>query len=207
MLHQGTDAWRQARCGSVGASDAPRVVRRTQSGYSADRESLLWEKLTERLTNVPCEIPKTRAMDQGTAREPDARLLYSIIRAVEVEEVGLVPHPFVKGAHASPDGTVGTRGLIEVKCPELKAHGATLINETISKDHMVQMQWQLACTGRDWCDFISFNPDFPLAMQLWIRRVPRDATLMSDLEREITAFVRELEQKLDKLTKRYARAA
>jgi putative phage-type endonuclease len=208
MLQQRTDEWRQARCGSVGASDAPRVVRKIRSGgFSADRESLMWEKVVEHVTGVPFAITPSKPMLQGIEREPDARLMYSIIKSVEVEEAGLVPHPTVKGAHASPDGYVGTLGLVEIKCPELKAHGEVLINEVIGNDYMVQMQWQMACTGRHWCDFMSFNPDFPLRMQLWVKRVARDPPFIGELEREITAFVRELEQKVDKLSRRYARAA
>ena len=205
---QGTDEWRQARCGSVGASDAPRVVRRTKTGYSADRESLMAEKVLERLTNTPVEIFKTQAMLQGTAREPEARLLYQMVRGVEVEEAGLVTHPFVKGSHASPDGYVtGISGLIEIKSPLPAAHLNTLLTETISEPHIVQMQWQMACTGRSWCDFVSFNPDFPPAMQLWIKRVNQDAKFIGELEREIMTFVKELEQKVERLSRRYAMAA
>jgi hypothetical protein len=181
-------------------------VRRTKSGYSADRESLMANKILERLTNTPVEIYKTAAMLQGTAREPEARLLYSMVKGVEVEEVGLVPHPFVKGSHASPDGFVGV-GLIEIKCPLPAKHLDTLLNETISNDHMVQMQWQMACTRMPWCDYVSFNPDFPPHMQLWIKRVHRDAALNGELESAITAFIRELEAKVLKLSRRYAMAA
>jgi putative phage-type endonuclease len=207
MLQQ-TDEWRQARCGSVGASDAPRVVRRTKSGYSADRESLMAEKVLERLTNTPVEPYKSAAMLQGTEREPEARLTYELLRGVEVEQVGLVPHPLIKGAHASPDGYVtGISGLIEIKCPLPATHLDTLITETVSNDHIVQMQWQMACTGRQWCDFVSFNPDFPPAMQLWVKRVPRNPGFMTELEGEIRQFIRELEAKVAKLSQRYAMAA
>ena len=206
---QGTDEWRQARCGSVGASDAPRVVRRTKTGYSADRDSLMAEKVLERLTNTPVEIFKTQAMLQGTAREPEARLLYQMVRGVEVEEAGLVTHPTIKGSHASPDGYVARdgRGLIEIKAPLPAKHLDTLLTETISNDHVVQMQWQMACTDRMWCDYVSFNPDFPPAMQLWIKRVARDQSQIGELMREISQFIRELEQKVERLSRRYAMAA
>jgi len=207
MLQQGTDEWRQARCGSIGASDAPRVVRRIKNGYSADRESVMAEKVLERLTNVPFQIYKTAAMLQGTAREPDARMTYELVKGAEVDEVGLIPHPLIQGAHASPDGYVAMQGLIEIKCPEPGKHLDTLLNETISNDHLVQMQWQMACTGRHWCDYVSFNPDFPPKMQLWVKRVPRDAAFIGELEREIRTFIRELEQKVDRLSRRYAAAA
>jgi predicted phage-related endonuclease len=208
MLQQGTEEWRLARCGSIGASDAPSVVRRTKSGYSADRDSLMANKVLERLTGVPVEIPKTFAMQQGTAREPDARMLYELLRGVEVEEVGLVPHPFVKGSHASPDGLVaGISGLIEIKCPMPAKHLDTLITETISNDHLTQMAWQLACTGRSWCDYVSYSSDFPPAMQLWIKRVHRDNARIAELEREISQFIREVDRKVEQLSRRYAVAA
>jgi predicted phage-related endonuclease len=207
-LQQGSDAWRQARCGSVGASDAAKVVRKIQSGgFSADRKSLMADKVLERLTGVPVEIPKTFAMQQGTAREPMGRLTYSIVRGVEVEEVGLVPHRRIKGSHASPDGFVGEQGLIEIKCPLPAQHLDTLLNQTISNDHIVQMMWQLACTGREWCDFVSFNSDFPTGMHFWVKRVPRDDALIRELEREIAAFIKEMEAKLDRLRRSYAETA
>jgi predicted phage-related endonuclease len=205
---QGTDEWRQARCGSVGASDAPRVVRRIKSGgFSADRESLMAEKVLERLTDTPVEIYKSAAMLQGTAREPDARMTYSVVKGVEVEEVALVPHPSIKGTHCSPDGLIGLDGLVEVKCPQPAAHLDLLLNGQISSDYCVQMAWQMACTGRKWCDFVSFNSDFPGPMQMWIKRVHRDQTLIAELEREIATFIKEVDRKVTELSRRYAMAA
>jgi putative phage-type endonuclease len=213
MLQQGTDEWRQARCGSIGASDAPSVVRRTKTGYSADRESLMANKVLERITNTPVDIYKTAAMLQGTAREPEARLLYQMVKGVEVEEVGLITHPRIDGTHASPDGFVlvpgGTAiaGLIEIKCPMPAKHLDTLLNETISNDHIIQMQWQMACTSHSWCDYVSFSPDFPPHMQMWIKRVPRDSHFIVELEREITTFIKDLDARVLKLSRRYAMAA
>ena len=211
---QGSDEWRQARCGSVGASDAPRVVRRIKSGgYSADRDSLMAEKVLERLTDTPFEKYKSAAMLRGTEREPEARMLYELLRGVEVMQVALYPHLVIKGAHASPDGLVlkpgatEAQGLVEIKCPEPAAHLDTLLTETISNDYTVQMQWQMAVTGLPWCDYVSFNPNFPPHMQIWVKRVHRDAKLIAELEREIRKFVKELEEKVDRLSRRYAVAA
>jgi putative phage-type endonuclease len=213
MLQQGTDEWRQARCGSVGASDAPSVVRRTKTGYSADRESLMANKVLERITGAPVDIPKSFAMAQGTAREPDARLLYQMVKGVEVMEIGLIQHPRIEGTHASPDGFVlvpgGTAiaGLIEIKCPLPAKHLDTLLNETISNDHIVQMQWQMACTSHSWCDYVSFNPDFPPAMQMWVKRIHRDNARIAELEREVVQFVREIDRRVEELSRRYPLAA
>lgn len=207
MLQPGTSEWMALRCGSVGASDAPRVVRRMKSGgYSADRESLLAEKVLERLTGVATDRVKTAAMLMGLEREPVARLTYALIRGVEVAEVDPMPHPSIVGAHASPDGLVG-KGLIEIKCPQPAAHLNTLISEAVSEDYLVQMQWQMAVTGRAWCDYASFNPDFPPEMRLWVRRIPRDPKRIAELEREIKGFIKEIELRLDRLSSRYQKAA
>lgn len=211
---QGSDEWRQARCGSIGASDAPRVMRRIKSGgYSADRDSLMAEKVLERLTDTPFEKYKTAAMLRGIEREADARMLYELLRGVEVMQVALFPHLSIKGSHASPDGLVlqpgGTeaRGLLEVKCPEPPAHLDTLLNEQISNDYRIQMMWQMACTGLPWVDYLSFNPDFPPHMAVWIRRVHRDAALIAELEREISTFIKEVDRKVAELSRRYPLAA
>jgi len=209
---QGSDEWRQARCGSIGASDVPRVVRKINSGkaYSADRASLMAEKLIERTTGKPYEKYKSAAMLQGTAREPEARLMYAILKGLgldEIEQIGLVVHPKIAGAHASPDGLVGDKGLVEIKCPEPAAHLDTLDHETVSQDYYAQMSWQLGCTGRQWCDYCSYNPDYPTAMSIWIKRVNRDESYIRELEREVERFIRELEAKIERLTQRYGRLA
>jgi putative phage-type endonuclease len=205
---QGSEEWRQARCGSIGASDAPSVVRRIKSGgFSADRESLLAAKVLERITNTPVEPYRSAAMLQGTAREPEARMTYALVKGVEVEEIALVPHPFIKGAHCSPDGLVGNDGLLEVKCPQPPAHLDLLLNGQISNDYTVQMQWQMACARMPWCDYVSYNPDFPPHMQLWIKRVHRDAALNGELEIEITKFIKEIDRKVAELSRRYQAAA
>jgi putative phage-type endonuclease len=209
VLKQGTDEWRQARCGSIGSSDAPRVVRKLKSGdFSADREQLLAEKLIERMTGTPFAGFKSAAMAQGVEREPLARMTYELVRGVSVEEIGLVTHPKIEGAHSSPDGYVGEKGGIEIKCPLPAAHLDMLLSEKIPGDYAVQMQWLMACSGRAWVDFVSFNPDFPAPMQMWVKRVPRDPVMIADLESAVRVFIVELESRIGRLTRRYlARAA
>jgi putative phage-type endonuclease len=200
---QGTDEWKLARVGSVGASDAPKIVRKTKSGYSADRDTLLLSKMLERLTGQPVSIYQTPAMTRGLELEPEARRVYQIVHGHDdVEEVGIVVHPRIKGSHASPDGLVGEHGLVEIKCPGAPAHLDMVEGDRISNDHLVQCMWQMSCTGRKWCDLVSFNPDFPLKLQLYVKRVPRDQSHIAELEREVGKFVDELEAKLDKLKRR-----
>jgi hypothetical protein len=200
------DAFRQARCGSIGASDVPDIVRRTKTGYSATRANLMALKVLERLTGVAVPTYQSKAMADGLAKEPLARAAYAFLHEVAIERApppGLIPHPLIAGAHASPDGLVGSLGLIEVKCPEHAGHLDTLLSETIEKDYRVQIQWQLACTGRQWCDYVSWHPDFPASMQFWEQRVERDPDFISELEGEVRTFLAELERKVAELRKRY----
>lgn len=193
----------QARCGSIGASDVPRIVRRTKTGVSADRSNLLALKAIERLTGRAVETYQSQAMLNGIEREPEALATYALMTNVMVEPVDPIPHPELPGTHASPDGLVGERGLVEVKCPQPAGHLATLITEQIDGDYQVQMQWQMACTGRDWCDFVSYCPPFPSAMQLFVKRVPRAPERILELEADVALFLVELDQKVDWLRERY----
>jgi hypothetical protein len=203
-LIQGSPEWHAARCGSVGSSEIPDMVRKIKSGgVSATRASLMARKFCERISGRPIVGFQSRAMLDGQVREAEARATYAILHDATIVRIGLVRHPLIKGAHASPDGLIGDLGLIEVKCPEHAAHLAMLESETIDKDYRIQMAWQLACTGRHWCDFVSYHPDFPGPMQLFEQRVERDPLLMGELEGEMSIFLKELEMKVAALSDRY----
>lgn len=198
--------FRQARAGSIGASDVPDLVRRTNSGWSATRAKLMALKVLELMTGFALPTYQSKAMADGIEKQPLATAAYAFVYDVTVEQPrapGLVPHPLIHGAHASPDGLVGARGLVEVKCPEHAAHLDTLLSEKITRDYRVQIQWQLACTGRDWCDYVSWHPDFPAPMQLWVQRVERDPLMMDELERDVRAFIAEAQAKVAELKRRY----
>ena len=133
--------------------------------------------------------------------------LDAVRRDVDVLEVGFLDHPEIPSAGASPDRLVGLEGLIECKCPNTGTHIDTLLSETVPQKYMLQMQFQMAVTGRDWCDFVSFDPRLPEEMSLFVARVPRDVSLILEIESEVTTFLRELDAKVARLTERYARAA
>src|SRR5690606_27016310 len=115
------------------------------------------------------------------------------LRNVEVRQVGLVLHPTIDMACASPDGLVGDDGLVEIKCPNTATHIQTLPDEAIDGKYIKQMQFQMACTGRLWCDYVSFDPRLPAEMQLFIARVERDPKMIAELEAETRAFLAELD--------------
>lgn len=207
QFSQGTDEWRAARCGSLGASQIADALARTKTGYGASRANLMSVLLVERLTGVPTETFVNDAMRRGNEKEPDARIAYEFASGLMVEQVGLFKHPTIAGTHASPDGHIGDDGSLEIKCPNTATHIDTLLSDSIPDKYVKQMQWQMAATGRLWTDFVSFDDRVPPEMRLFIKRVPRDDSKISEMEREVSAFLAELEEKLAHLQQRFARAA
>lgn len=202
-LIQGTEEWLAARVGKVTASRVADVVARTKTGYGASRANYMAELVAERLTGQPAERFTNAAMAWGTEKEPDARAAYVFMRDADVAEVGFVAHPRIAMTGASPDGLVGGDGMVEIKCPMTASHIETLIGQAVPGKYVTQMQWQMACAGRAWCDFVSFDPRMPAEMQLFVHRVHRDETMIAELEREVAAFLAELDAKVAQLTALY----
>ena len=200
-VQQRTDAWHQVRCGRVTASRVADIIAKTKSGPSASRENYLAQLVCERMTGKPAESYSNAAMLHGTETEPFARAAYESTNDVLVEEVGFVVHPSIEGAGASPDGLVGLFGLVEIKCPNTATHIQTLLDQKVPEKYNTQMQWQMACTTRQWCDFVSFDPRMDEGLQLFIKRVEYDPIYVSQLEKEVIFFLMDVEEKINKLNK------
>lgn len=200
MIVQGSPEWFAQRLGRVTASRVADVVSKTKTGYGAGRGTYMTQLLLERLTGNVAESFQNDAMRWGTETEPLARAAYEAHTGELVEEVPMIPHPSIEMAGASPDGLVGAAGLIEIKCPTSATHVDTLLSGKPAGKYVTQMQWQMACTGRKWCDFVSFDPRFPQHMQLFIVRVMRDDILIQSLENEVRQFLKELEAQITQLT-------
>lgn len=203
-IEQGSDAWISARLGKVTASRISDVIAKTKSGWGASRENYMGELIAERLTGTPAEKYTNGAMLWGTEREPDARAAYEFLHDVEVQQVGFIPHPTLSMSGASPDGLVGDDGLVEIKCPNTSTAISTLLGQAVPAKYVAQMQWQLACTGRKFCDFVSFDPRLPESMSLFVKRIERDDKFIAETEAHVIAFLAELDGKLGELTARYA---
>jgi len=201
MMDQGSEEWFKARIGKVTASRVADVLARTKSGYSASRDNYMAQLICERLTNQKAEGFSNVAMQHGTDTEPLARAAYEDYADILVDEVGFVPHPSIIMAGASPDGLVGDDGLIEIKCPNTATHIETLLSRTVPSKYNTQMQFQMACTGREWCDFVSFDNRLPQDLQLFVTRVPRDKMYGRLMEEEIVKFLNELDIKIAELMK------
>ena len=198
-MEQRSDEWREIRVGKVTASRVADVVAKTKSGYSASRDNYMAQLVCERLTGKPAESYSNAAMQWGTETEPLARAAYEAKMDVLVDEVGFIDHPTIVNSGASPDGLVSFDGLIEIKCPNTSTHIDTLLTQTVPKKYADQIFWQMACTGRQWCDFVSYDPRLPADLQLFIKRIPRDDQYIQHLEAEVIEFLTETAHKVAQL--------
>jgi len=203
MIVQGSDEWRAARLGKVTASRISDVTARIKNGWGASRANYMAELLVERLTGMPTEGYTNSAMQWGNEQEPVARSTYEFMRDCAVELAEFVDHPKISMSGASPDGLIGGDGLIEIKCPQTATHIETLQGAAVPGKYIAQIQWQLACTGRAWCDWVSFDPRMPANMQLFVQRIERDDKLIAELEDHVRTFIAELDAKLSDLTAKY----
>ncbi len=203
QLIQGSDEWAIARCGSVGASRISDIMARTKSGWGASRANYAAELIAERLTGIPANRYQSAEMRWGIETEPQARDAYAFYTDADVVQIGLVKHPSIHGSHASPDGLVGDNGLLEIKSPNTSTHIETLLTGAVPGKYATQMLWQMACTGRQWCDYVSFDPRMPEHMRYWCKRVHRDDALIAELEREVAVFLGEVADKVAALQAKY----
>jgi putative phage-type endonuclease len=198
---QGTPEWHAARAGRVTASRIADMCAKTQKGWGASRANYLAELVAERLTGTVAEGFSNAAMKWGIETEPEARSAYQFMHDAEVTPIGFVIHPAIEMAGASPDGLIGDTGLIEVKCPNTATHIETLLSEEIPDKYLKQMQWQMACCDRAWCDFVSYDPRLPARMQLFVKRVERSDN--TELEKMVRDFLKEVDGTVSALTTKF----
>lgn len=192
QAEQRSEEWFAARLGKATGSRFADIIARTRSGYAASRKNYRAELVSEILTGRPVETFTSAAMQWGTDNEPVARLQYELATGNEVKETGFWLHETLS-AGASPDGFVGSDGLIEIKCPNTATHLETLIKKQVPKQYVAQIQGQMWITDRKWCDFVSYDPRLPDNAQLFIIRVARDEQFIQELEQEIIDFTQEVQ--------------
>jgi putative phage-type endonuclease len=208
-MEQRSPEWHLARVGKLTASRVADATARIKGGWGASRADYMAELLVERLTGAPAPHYTNQAMEHGTAFEGEAREAYEFEFNAEVVQVGFIPHPSIANSGASPDGLVGDDGLVETKCPNTATHIETLLGAPIDGKYIKQMQWQMSCTGRKWCDWVSYDPRMPLSMRFFCRRIERDDAMIAQLEEDAKIFLQELDTKHRALLDQYenARAA
>jgi putative phage-type endonuclease len=207
MMAQRSPEWHAHRAGRVTASRIADVMAVTKTGPGAARKNYAADLVAERLTGEAREGFSNAAMQWGTDMEPQARAAYEFLHDATVSEVGFIDHPTLAMAGCSPDGLVGDVGMVEIKCPNTATHIETLLTGTIDGKYIKQMQFQLACSGRAWCDFVSYDPRLPAEMQLFVHRVPRSPEGIGFIEREVAAFLAEVDETVAALRARYMQDA
>jgi putative phage-type endonuclease len=202
-MEQQTEKWFQSRLGRVTASRVADVIAKTKTGYSASRDNYMAQLICERLTGQKGESFTNAAMTHGTETEPLARSAYENSRSLLVKEAGFINHPRIEMSGASPDGLVADDGLVEIKCPNTATHIDTLLSQKVPTKYITQMQWQMLCCQRKWCDFVSFDNRLPENLQLFIQEVEFDPEYCAMLEKEVSQFLAELDSKVAKLKEKY----
>ena len=197
-MEQGTVEWFAARCGKVTASRVADIISKTKSGFSTSRDNYAAQLVCERMTGKPAESYSNSAMQWGSDTEPFARAAYEAKADILVTEVGFITHPRIEMSGASPDGLAGD-GLVEIKCPNTATHIQTLLDQKVPEKYITQMMWQMACTQRPWCDFVSFDPRMPEKYQIFIKRVNFDKQLVDSLENSVIQFLGDVDLKIQQL--------
>lgn len=201
MIEQGTTEWHLLRLGKVTASRITDVLSKGKSGESAGRKNYRMELVVQRLTGLPGESFTSAAMEHGVLTEPKARFAYEAEKQQFVEQVAFVDHPSIEWFGCSPDGLVND-GLIEIKCPNSTTHIEYLTDQKPPAKYIPQMQCQMAVTGRQWCDFVSFDPRLPDDLQLFVVRLERDQEYIEAMEAEVKKFLSEVDEMFTKLKER-----
>lgn len=193
---QGTDAWFAMRLGKVTASRVADVMAKTKTGVAASRQNYLIELALQRVTGVFEQGFTTQAMQDGIDREAQARVLYEVTTGEFVDQAPFIDHPKIEGFGASPDGLVNKKGMCEIKCRNNANHWEVIKSDEIPKKYWIQMQAQLSCSGREWNDYVGYNPNFPERSKLFVKRVYRDGEFILFMETEIKQFLVEVEQEV-----------
>lgn len=203
MIVQGSPEWFAQRVGKLTASRMADVLATTKSGPSASRKNYLAQLVAERMTGQPAESFSNAAMAWGTEHEPLARAEYEILTDYSVEQVSFVDHPDIEWCGASPDGLVLDGGLVEIKCPNTATHIEYLLAGKPPVKYQPQMLLQLACTGREWCDFVSYDPRMPEEHRLFVARFKPKRDEILSVEQAAIEFLAEVEQTIQKLNNRF----
>jgi putative phage-type endonuclease len=201
-LEQNIKEWLQARCGSLGSSLVADALATDESKPCSSRHVLIERLACERLTGIPTENYRSWQRQQGKDLEPTARAFYEINKGVLVRTVGLIKHPDIPGTHASPYGLVDDDGLVVIKSPRAATHILChVMASSLPDKYIKQLQWQMAVTGRKWCDFVSYCPDLPVEKQFFVKRLIRDDKTIAMMEKEIISVLSEVEDTINRLKK------
>lgn len=204
-LKQGSEEWLRARAGHCTASRFADVLARLRSGEEASgRRNYRTQLVTERLTGLPVDSYKNQAMQWGTDHEAEARKAIEVELGLIVRETGFHRHPTIPWVGCSPDGLIDDDGVAQIKCPYVSTVHVETLQNGMPSEHIPQIQGELWVTGRKWSLFVSYDPRMPEHLRLYTQRIERDDVYIKRLEKEIRAFLDEVEVLYRKLLKKEA---
>lgn len=199
-MKQGSSEWMYARCGNCTGSHAADIMATTRNGESAKRLNYRMQILSELLTGDPWKPGfVTPEMQWGMDQEPFAVAAYEMATDASADEVGYISHPFIDRMGGSPDRLIAADGMIEVKCPKTTTHIKWMLDDAVPEEHEPQISFYLACTGRQWCDFVSFDPRLPKHLQIFTKRLQRDEERIAKIESAVVQFNGEVDAALERL--------
>lgn len=198
-VEQGSDLWHQLRLGHVTASGIADLMAKTKTGESESRRKYKVKLVAERMTGKAQESYSNAAMEWGVEYEPYAAIAYEVKNNELLDKTGFWLHPSIKWLGVSPDRLVGGNGLVEIKCPNTTTHIDYIIDDAVPARYYKQIQCQLWVTGREWCDFVSYDPRLPEENQLFIKRAYPNEVFIREMESEVLKFLDEVEQMINKL--------
>ena len=202
-LIQGSDEWFAARLGVITASRLGDIMKKTKYGESTYKTRLRFQLAIERVSGKSAsDTVMNKAMYDGVEREPDARTLFEAVTGKEVALCGSFDHPEIVNSSASPDGLIrGENAVLEIKCPTHITHAKNLLSDTMPKNYIYQVQWQIACTESDYAYFASYHPDFPPELRLKVVKVEKDDKLIAEIEEAVREFDIEVEGLINDIKK------
>ena len=204
-MEQGSPEYVAWRIGKATASRIADILAKPRSGQkvSTTRRNYMAQLVCEILTNKSAEREfMTRDMQRGIELEPRARVEYEMLRGVTVRKAGFIDHPAIQRCGCSPDGLVGDDGLVQFKCPIPAIHFDYIESsklKTAPAEYFPQLQFELACTGRKWNDFVSYNEQMPEHLQLVVIRVEREDKYIAEVEDAVRQFLRDVDEQIEKL--------
>ena len=210
MNEQRSEGWFQERLGCVTGSVISEMMAKPTRGKAeaTSRRNLKARLVVELLKGKPVEGWSYRSWDmqRGEQLEPEARMAYELKTGEETASVGFILHATIPRFGATPDALIGSDGILEIKCPKAAIHMDYILAGVLPSEYRPQVMAELACSGKAWCDFVSYHPEMPPHLQLFICRVQRDDILIAEIEAEVIKFNVEVDDIISKLPKATARA-
>ena len=192
-FEQRTEDWYNIRKGKMTASNAEIIIANGKG-----LETYIYNLMAEYYSSAEKENYINADMQRGIDLEPEAKIEFQFYTGLDIKEVGCVElNEYIL---ASPDGLVGDDGLIEIKCPNDSIYFKLLLSNNIKPEYIAQMQMQMYVTDRQYCYFVSYNPNFEKS--LYIKKINRDEEMIDKLKKGLergTQLIKEIKKNFRKV--------